>query len=139
MTLSWHRVFPWIGGLLLAGVFGLAVVRVFTRTARESRAGVTTLRIAHFYLEPGLREAFAAVAADYHRLNPRVQVEQVAVPERVFRSWINTQLLGGTAPDLVLLDGGVFGMDHFARYFLPLNQAVDRPNPYNAGTPLAAL
>lgn len=139
MTSGW-RPFLTRGGLVLfATLFALAAWRVVTRNGRVAQTNVTTLRLAHYYLEPGLREAFAAAAADYSRLNPAVRVEQIAVPERVFRSWINTQLVGGTAPDLVLLDGGIFGMDHFARYFLPLNRVVEKPNPYNRESPLAPL
>lgn len=139
MIARWRQLLAAIGFALVAVVFGATAWRILTRTGDGGRTGITTIRLAHYYLEPGLREAFAAAAADYARLNPQVRVEQIAVPERVFRSWINTQLAGGTAPDLVLLDGGVFGMDHFARYFLPLNRVVEQPNPHNQGTPLARL
>lgn len=127
------------GLLLLALVFVIAAFHALTRQTAEVRSDTITLRLAHFYLEPGLREAFDAVAADYARIKPHVRVQQIAVPERVFRSWINTQLVGETAPDLVLLDGNVFGMDHYARYFVPLNRLVDQPNPYNRDTALAGL
>lgn len=129
-----------VPGLLLLGlVFAAAAFQALTRQTAEVRSDRITLRLAHFYLEPGLREAFEAVAAEYARANPDIRVQQIAVPERVFRSWINTQLVGETAPDLVLLDGNVFGMDHYARYFVPLNRIVDQPNPYNRGTPLEGL
>lgn len=135
-----RRLAPHAGLALLAAAFLASFVHVLSvsRGKPQARGGVT-LRLAHYYLEPGLREAFDALAADYRRLNPHIAIEQLAVPERVFRSWINTQLVGETAPDLVLLDGGIFGMDHFARYFTPLNRAVDQPNPHNRGTALAAL
>lgn len=93
------------------------------------------IRFAHNQLEPSVIRAFDQVAESYMTRHPEVRIEQILVPARVYRSWIRTQLIGGTAPQLIELTPLVT-QDLLARYFLPLSQEVGFPNPYNAGTPL---
>lgn len=124
-------------GLLLL-VFAASAVHLATRTRRAATPGIVTLRFSHWQLEGGLREAYAAVAERYMALHPNVRVEQMPIPERVYGSWMRTQLVGGTAPDLI--EFGQLPMDVMdellARNFLPLTAVVEKPNPYNRGTPL---
>ena len=63
--------------------------------------------------------------------------EQVVVPERIYISWINTTIVGGLAPDLMLHTGATH--EFLLREFESLNEIVEEPNPYNAGTDLAEL
>lgn len=132
---------PRVGLSLVAAVFVAAVVRVGTRDRSQSAAGVVTIRFAHWQLESGLRSAYDALAARYTELHPNVRVEQMAIPESVYGTWLRTQVVGGTAPDLVEfghVPTGV-GDELLARNFVPLTADLERPNPYNAGTRLAGV
>ena len=129
---------------VLAGVVVLAAAAAYFSppTPRSGAAaavapGPIMVRLAHAQLEPGMREAFAAIARDYMAAHPGVRVEQIAVPRRVWASWLRTQLVGDTAPDLIqLVDNDP---NIILQNFRPLDPWMARPNPHNAGTPLAGL
>lgn len=131
-----------IGFGLLIVCFAVALGRIaWLRAARASAQDgqpVVTLRIGHWQLESGLREAFDAIGREFERLNPGVRVEQIPVPERIFPNWLITQLVGGTAPDLIALGYGLTE-ERLARFFLPISDLADRPNPWNAGTDLEGV
>ena len=64
------------------------------------------------------------------------RIIQEAIPDTVYRQWITTQLMGGTAPDLMEI--GHYGMfpktlwvSYYNRYFIPLTRYIVEPNPYN--------
>lgn len=99
------------------------------------------LRFAHWQLEAGIRSAVDHLMADYMQLHPDVEIRQLLIPEEGYFHWVNTQLIGRTAPDMIQCGlGGAVGAalwpKFYARYFLPLDQYVEEPNPYNKGTPL---
>jgi raffinose/stachyose/melibiose transport system substrate-binding protein len=97
------------------------------------------LRIAHWQLEGGVREAFDRMAAEYCKLHPEVSIVQDAIPEGVYGTWLTTQLMGGTASDMIEIGLGVpynVLLGYYSRYFLPLTAYVNQPNPYNRGTEL---
>ena len=124
--------------LVLGGFTGVCFWQVLARKAKVvANPDQVTIRIAHWLLQSGVRESFDEAAADYHTLHPNVTVEQVAVPIRIWPSWLRTQLVGGTAPDLVGLRNAK--QDTISRYFLPLTRYIEEPNPYNAGTPLEGV
>ena len=127
-----------LGLLLLVLVFAASSWRVLTRSVRELDHNRITLRFAHWQLEGGMREAFDAIARDYEALHPNVRVEQLTIPVGIYNSWGTTQLIGGEAPDLVEIRGGMGGPELFS-YFRPITEEVALPNPYNAGTPLAGV
>lgn len=124
-----------IGFALLGVCFVIAAARVTVRAKREASDSVT-IRIAHWQLESGLRDAFDVVARAYMEENPGVVVEQIAVPERVFKSWLRTQLVGEMAPDIIEIGQGI-DFTTLGRYFVPLGEDLEKPNPHNAGTELA--
>lgn len=135
------KLVPRLGFGLLLVLFGVATVRVATHDRRETAPGLVTIRFAHWQLESGLRTAYDAMAARYMELHPGVRVEQMAIPESVYGTWLRTQLVGGTAPDLVEfghVPTGV-GDELLARNFVPLTSELEKPNPYNAGTELAEI
>jgi len=95
------------------------------------------IRVGHWLLHAGMREAFDAAIADYERLHPGVSVEQIPVPIRTWPAWMRTQLVGGTAPDIT---GLLTANEELAsRHFIPLNAHIGEPNPHNAGTPLEGV
>jgi ABC-type glycerol-3-phosphate transport system substrate-binding protein len=62
----------------------------------------------------------------------------MTIPVGIYVSWGTTQLIGGEAPDLVEIKGGMGGPEVFS-YFRPITEEVALPNPYNAGTPLEGV
>jgi raffinose/stachyose/melibiose transport system substrate-binding protein len=131
-----EKVFSIIGLTLLLGCFSISLVRVFSRQREATNPDEVVIRIAHWQLESGIRDAIDTLARDYERRNPGVRIEQIAIPERIYPSWLKTQLVGGTAPDIIEIGKGSDD-ETLARFFLPLTDAAEAPNPYNAGTPLA--
>lgn len=123
-------------GLALA-VYATVVVMVFTRPGGALSADKRpVIRIAHWQVEVGPREAMEALAAAYNARNPDVRVEVLAVPGNVYVQWLRTQLTGGTAPDIIEFGFWLHGSrDIPARYFAPITDYVEQPNPYNRGTP----
>jgi len=128
----------WLAALIGIAVFGTSFWRVAQNWHRDQDPGQVTLRFAHWQLEPGIRQAFDALVRDYEALHPHVRVQQITVPGRLYSQWARTQLISGTAPDLVQIGlGAVRG--NFFESFLPITAEVDPPNPYNAGTPLEGV
>ncbi|HLL89781.1 MAG TPA: extracellular solute-binding protein, partial [Tepidisphaeraceae bacterium] len=70
-----------------------------------------------------------------------VRIVQMPITERVYGQWVNTQLIGGSAPDLCESGMSKFATDdqYTVRYFLPLGAIGTRVNPYNAGTSLEGV
>jgi raffinose/stachyose/melibiose transport system substrate-binding protein len=140
MKLAWpHTPASLIGLTLIAAFYGVTTFHL-SRQAYQARAeDVVVIRFAHWNLEEGVREVYDEIAAAYMALHPHVHVEQLAIPHRVYPAWLRTQLIGGTAPDLIALGGQGITDELMARYFQPLTTDVEAPNPYNRGTPLEAV
>lgn len=122
--------------VLLGGTFALSLWQIIgSRVVRDP--DVTVIRIAHWLLHSGMREAFDEAGRDYEALHPEVQVEQIAVPIKGWPSWARTQLIGETAPELL----GVTGLSSATqtRYLIPLSGYLEDPNPYNVGTELEGV
>ncbi|MEK6795919.1 MAG: extracellular solute-binding protein [Spirochaetota bacterium] len=103
---------------------------------RDAKSRVITLHIAHWNLEPGVREGLAYMAEQYRKLHPNVRVVQNPVPESTYGQWFITQMLGGTAPEIIECGLGVpypLLLSYYQRYFVPLTEYMMRPNPYNKG------
>lgn len=123
-----------VGLTLLAACFLFSAYRIMTRAAEEADPDTKVLRFAHWQLELGIRDAFDVLAREYEAAHPGVTIKQVAIPERIWRNWTTTQLIGGTAPDLIQI--GRMTTTQIARFFRPISEYVDLPNPYNEGTDL---
>jgi ABC-type glycerol-3-phosphate transport system substrate-binding protein len=126
---------PWV---LIGVVFLWSAISIGMRRHEKVASDAISIRIAHWQLEVGAREGLAEAAAEYEQLHPNVRITQEAIPESTYGQWMSTQLMGGTAPDIVqagMVEGPLMTA-FFIRYFLPLSSYVSRPNPYNAGTDL---
>ena len=130
------RFLPFFGVGLLVVCFTISLARVMTRSGTRDEDGRVVIRIAHWQLETGIRDAIDTLARKYELSHPGVRIEQLAIPERVYASWLKTQLVGGTAPDLIQIGRGADD-ETLARYFQPLGGFMEAPNPHNAGGPLA--
>jgi ABC-type glycerol-3-phosphate transport system substrate-binding protein len=119
--------------------------------ARSSQYGEdrVVVRMLHWQLEAGFREALQLVIDDYNAMMAErhrrgeipkpVVVVQVAVSEKIYGQVVNTNLLAREAPDLISM--GDFAQKSCgvqkAQHFLRLDDAVRLPNPYNAPPHLA--
>lgn len=129
---------------ILLAAYGYSVVRwvkvsaeTRTRAATEEVSGMRIVRVTHWQLEPGFREALQWAMEEYNRLphvrEAGVEVRQLPITERVFNQFLNVHLIAGTAPDVAargmsrLIQGAAT-----ARFFTPLGGYVGEPNPYNA-------
>ncbi|MEZ0299008.1 MAG: ABC transporter substrate-binding protein [Candidatus Methylacidiphilales bacterium] len=130
-------------GFTLIGIcFLISAWRIVGRSAARADPSVITIRIAHWNLESGVREGLDAVAREYEKVcaarGKKVRIEQLAIPEQVYASWFITQLVGGTAPDLMSIGPGS-NDERLARFFQPFSPYLDSANPYNAGTMLEGV
>jgi len=132
------NVGKWFPFLLIAAVFAWASISIFTRRAESIPADKKVIRLGHWQLEPGIRAAIDQMAAEYEKLHPDVRIIQDAIPDQSYAQWLTTQLIGGTAPDLV--EAGQLPSNllttFYLRYFLPVTAVATKPNPYNVGTDL---
>ncbi len=145
-TRPWWLNINMIGVLLVVAAFIVSMYRVSQIGEQLSESdGTTIIRISHWQLELGYRDALEDVIKIYEQeqaaKGSKVRVLQMPVTEKVYAPWLNTSLISGQAPDLVLM--GMSGLtnneQYLARYFVPLTQEVNKPNPYNKGTELAAV
>jgi len=136
----------YLGAAILAGALVFAVIRVAYNQMTYAAPDVTTIRICHWQLESGFRDALDVLIQAYQahyleRHGKRVRVVQMPISERGYRQFMNTSLIGGTAPDIIEKGGSAMANDpsYIARFFLPLGPFVDEPNPYNEGTSLEGV
>jgi len=139
---------PWIQRLkgkipflVVASVFAWSTYEICAFRRAEEPPGTITLRLGHWQLESSFRDAINEMAADYAKIHPNVRIVQDAVPESVYPQWSSTQMMGGTAPDIIEMYKGPYqlGLQMYNRYCIPLTSYVDRPNPYNKGTALNGI
>jgi len=114
--------------------------------AEEGDANTISLRIGHWQLEASVRDALNEMARQYseYRLSQGlkpVSIIQDAIPEMIYAQWLTTQLMGGTAPDMIEVGLGSLPyhlwVQYYNRYCIPITDYVSRENPHNAGTELA--
>jgi raffinose/stachyose/melibiose transport system substrate-binding protein len=131
-----------VGWFFVFLAFVASSVHVLKSFLQEKSENKKIIRIAHTQLEPGNREALEAVAKEYSKIHPDVEIRQVPIGERGYGSWMTTRLIGKTAPDIMEIGAGTgqAAIDPntlnqlFLRYFLPLSEEIIKPNPYNKGT-----
>ncbi|HEY3319725.1 MAG TPA: extracellular solute-binding protein [Planctomycetota bacterium] len=127
--------------VLLLGTFVLSFGDVLLRTKKASGQGQEILTLAHWQLEPGVRSGLELAAKKYNEMRrqkglPEIVFKQLPIAERGYPQWVTTQLMGGTAPDLIEMGMGLsipVWITYRARYFVPVTQEILKPNPYNKG------
>jgi raffinose/stachyose/melibiose transport system substrate-binding protein len=143
-TRRWLQIARTYAGLfVLTGAMVFAGGRVFYNHLTYEAPDITTVRLCHWQLESGFREALQLLIDEYEaayreRTGKRVRILQIPVSERGYRQFVNTGLIGGTAPDIIEKGKAKTATDpsYVARFYLPLAEYIAEPNPYNAGTPL---
>jgi raffinose/stachyose/melibiose transport system substrate-binding protein len=136
----WRTFSTYSAGLAVIAAFAWSAVAIATYRHLASPPGTKVeLRIGHWQLEAGVREGFNEMARRYSKLHPEVHIVQDAIPEGTYGQWMTTQLMGGTAPDIIEVGLGVpynVLLGFHSRYFVPLSPYVNQINPYNKGTDL---
>jgi len=132
------RRFPLILAVVASIYLGsVAWVLVHRPDSEDERV---TVRIAHWQVEVGPSQGFAAVIKRFEELNPEIRVKQLIVPPVVYKQWLRANLAGEIAPEIVEYGVWLNGMtDVPVKYFQPLTEQLERPNPYNEGTPLESI
>lgn len=130
-----------IVGVVLAGIAflwstGIIISRSWP-LGQDEKAGQKVIRLLHWQLEPGYREALQEVIDDYNALphvqQAKVEVRQIGISERVYGQYLNVHLISGTAPDL-----SVWGQSHLVttgatgKFYESLGTFAELPNPYHA-------
>jgi raffinose/stachyose/melibiose transport system substrate-binding protein len=126
--------------LVVAAVFAWSALSIATFRAQHEKPGEIVIRLGHWQLEASVREGIDEMAAQYQKLHPNVRVVQDAIPEGTYGQWVSTQLMGGTAPDILQVGAQLpdnIWISYYNRYFQPLSRYVYSPNPYNKDTELA--
>lgn len=126
-------------------VFAWACATIVRHRAKEAPPGTITLRVAHWQLEPGVRDGFRILGEEYQKMMKQtrdidVRIVQDLIPESTYGQWASTQLMGGTASDIVEIGLGLpapMWLAYLNRYFMPLTPYVMEPNPYNKGEAFA--
>ncbi len=142
IRMFWRR----LGPAMLVAAMVFAAARVAWNQWRYEAPDVLTIRLCHWQLETGVREAFGELIREYEALyyrrrRRRLRVIQIPVSERGYAQYVNTGLVGNIAPDIIEKGHtkAAYNPAYVARFFLPLSRYLDEPNPYNAGTPLEGV
>lgn len=123
--------------ILVAGLYLSAVIYRFQVREEMEPEGYEVLRIAHKRLEPGYRDALDLVIRDFEEMKRRqgepVKVHQITVSQHLYEPWLNTQLVGGTVPDIVQMPETKVQApaDWIERFFFSLDEMTAVPNPWN--------
>ncbi|WP_269522651.1 extracellular solute-binding protein [Coraliomargarita parva] len=129
----------WIAAFLLLGAFVVSAVRFYTVSRTTSGSGEVSgkvIRVAHWQLEPGFREALQWAMDEYNNLpevkEAGVSVMQTPIAERVYNQFMNVHLISGTAPDIAVKNSSeLIKGNALAKFYAPLGSYTASPNPYN--------
>jgi len=101
---------------------------------KRQDAGENVIRIVHWQLELGVRDGLQTIIDEFEAYKAaqgkEVEIIQIPIPERAYTQYVTTQLIGGTAPDMIQI--GKFPLEYLGRYFHPLSKDVQSPNPFLA-------
>ena len=135
----------WVGPGLILVVYLLSAIYVARIVSsgggREAVAeGRKVIHVAHNVTDTRVQNAFRSLADAYQRLHPDVVIRVQSIPQRAYEQWATTQLMGGTAPDLIqMLDRSGQWETLGQQYLVPLTTHIGQPNPYNEGTILEGV
>ncbi|MFH0911074.1 MAG: hypothetical protein V1918_06190, partial [Planctomycetota bacterium] len=130
-------------GLGLAGLFYLVSVFYVHFMGPDKVAfepDVTVLNLAHWQMNAGFREGFEIMGRKFEeamlKQNRRVKVVQITIPDRGYKQWALTQLVGGDPADVLEapFEGALRD-----QYFTALSPYLGKPNPFNDGTVLQGI
>ncbi len=120
-----------------------ACVFAAAQQAPSPAAGEKIIRMDFAQYTPGLipggigepvKEA-RVLADEWEKTHPghRVRFQQMIVAGTTEGEWLKTQLIGGIAPEIVSMNTEVAWQAIDKDWFIPLDEYLDRPNPYIPG------
>ena len=126
--------------MVVVGAFAWSAIAIASYRAAQAPRDAIVIRLGHWQLEASVRDAIEEMAKEYRqKVNPNIYVVQDAIPEGRYGQWVSTQLMGGTAPDIMQVGNFLpypVWLAYYNRYFTPLTRYVNSPNPHNKGTDL---
>jgi raffinose/stachyose/melibiose transport system substrate-binding protein len=129
-----------IGIVVALAFIIISLIKVLSTTKEYMFAGKNTLIFSHYQMEDGYREGLQKVINNYieekKKLGIDVNIIQTVVPWNGYTQWAITQLIGGKPSDILQM---AIEDVYIGKYFMPLDQYIKKPNPYNAGTPIEGL
>ena len=142
----WRKLIGWnaVGIAILIGAVGVSLISLLSlRSERYDATGnKKVVRILHWQLELGFRQAMQKVLDQYNAMKAKeyaegkipapVEIVQMGVTEKVYAQFVNTNLIAGTAPDLIEMGRGRSSGQYKAQYFMQYSDVLEKPNPYNA-------
>ncbi len=78
-------------------------------------------------------KGFDPIVEKYQKLHPDVKINYVKQPMGEIRTWLVTQLTGGTAPDICWTQPDFVNEDIGKGWWLNLDPYLEKPNPYVKG------
>ncbi|WP_309386287.1 ABC transporter substrate-binding protein [Cerasicoccus frondis] len=132
----------WIGVAILIAAYVFSAGRFLyvshgLNSSESEDSGQKIIRIAHWLLEPGVRESLQAAIDEYEALphvkEQNIKILQAPIPQRMFNQFMNVHLISGTAPDIAIKGGSELVKGNaLAKFYTPIGSYVNEPNPYNA-------
>ncbi len=125
--------------LFLAYAGAVTNVLVVQKNELMETGDRVVIRMTHWQLEAGVRDTFETMAREFESAYEKdtgikLKVVQNPINEKAYKQYVQTQCIGGTAPDLV--EVGFYDAAYTRRFFLSTSDYVSQPNPYNKGTEL---
>ena len=134
---------PWLRWGPIAGIIAvyilsmMHVARISLVEGESKTEGTRIVRIAHSLNDERIHKAFQKLADEYKAIHPEVDIKIQSIPLRAYEQWVTTQLMGGTAPDLIQILKTSQNWAILAQQYLEsLTPHVINENPYNSGTDL---
>lgn len=78
-------------------------------------------------------KGFDPIIEEYQKLHPDVKISYIKQPMGEIRTWLVTQLVGGTAPDITWTQPDYVNEDIGKGWWLNLDPYLEKPNPYVEG------
>ncbi len=129
-------IVSFIGLTLVVAAYAGAIWNMVRTKTREEWTERKVIRVCHWQLESGFREGIDYAIREFEKRYPDVHVIQLPIYFRAYKQFVQTQLIGGTAPDIIQrgLDVSTTAVP---RYYYSLTRPLFEPNEFNAGTDLA--
>ncbi|MFC1498129.1 ABC transporter substrate-binding protein [Verrucomicrobiota bacterium] len=136
----------YLGVVVFVSVALYAFIQVAYNHITYHAPDVTTIRVCHWQLETGFREALSELIKEYEELyykenGTKIRIVQQPISEKGYLQAVNCALIGNMAPDLMEIGAGKTPTDPFflTRFFVPLGEYVIKDNPHNKDTDLEGI
>lgn len=134
-----------IGILLVAYATAVVNVLLVHKNELQQADDRVVLRLTHWQLEAGVVDTLNTMAREFEKVyeqetGVKLKIIQNPINERAYKQYVQTQCIGGTAPDLVeVIFNSTSEANYTRRFFLATSDYAGIPNPYNKGTNLEGV